>query len=152
MVLLFSSKVVVFTAQASPGPWPSRETRTAILTTRSPARPFVANYGERFHQRTASLTIRFGCTRDCSWALKLSDCFGKSGNGGCAIAPALASLMPITQTGISDDCEDIAEKWLSLSFTWSGKSFPLDIADSDRLDVLRKNPNRMAHVVKGYLI
>jgi hypothetical protein len=58
----------------------------------------------------------------------------------------------MTQTGISDDCADVVEKWLSLSFTWSGKSFPLDIADSDRLDVLRMNPNHMAHTVEGYLI
>ena len=60
--------------------------------------------------------------------------------------------MLIPQAGISDHRADVVEKWLSLSFTWSGKSFPLDIADSDRLDVLRENTGHMAHVFEGYLI
>ena len=60
--------------------------------------------------------------------------------------------MSIPQAGASDDYADVVEKWLSLSFTWSGKSFPLDIAESDRLDALRKNTSHMAHVVEGYLI
>ncbi|KAI9446705.1 HAD subfamily IIID h [Lactarius indigo] len=41
--------------------------------------------------------------------------------------------MSIPQGNVSDDCADVVEKWLALSFTWSGKSFPLDIADSDRI-------------------
>lgn len=60
--------------------------------------------------------------------------------------------MLLPQAGISDGSVDVVEKWLSLSFTWSGKSFPLDIADSDRLDVLQENTGRMAHIVEGYLI
>jgi hypothetical protein len=37
-----------------------------------------------------------------------------------------------------DGSESIAEKWISLSFTWSGRTFSLEIADSDRLDALKK--------------
>ena len=46
--------------------------------------------------------------------------------------------MSMSQAGASDDCAEVVEKWLSLSFTWAGKSFPLDIADSDRLDALKE--------------
>lgn len=37
------------------------------------------------------------------------------------------------QGDIADGGEGIVEKWISLSFTWSGRSFTLDIAHSDRL-------------------
>jgi len=39
-----------------------------------------------------------------------------------------------------DGSESVAEKWISLSFTWSGRSFSLEIADSDRFDALKKEP------------
>lgn len=37
------------------------------------------------------------------------------------------------------------EKWISLSFTWSGRSFTLDIAHSDRLEGLHDMIGRNAH-------
>jgi hypothetical protein len=37
-----------------------------------------------------------------------------------------------------DGSGSVAEKWISLSFTWSGRTFSLEIADSDRLDALKK--------------
>jgi len=44
---------------------------------------------------------------------------------------------PVYQGDIADGSEEIVEKWISLSFTWSGRSFTLDIAHSDRLDGLQ---------------
>jgi hypothetical protein len=41
------------------------------------------------------------------------------------------------QGNIADGSEDIVEKWISLSFMWSGRSFALDIAHSDRLGGLQ---------------
>jgi hypothetical protein len=38
---------------------------------------------------------------------------------------------------VADVGGGIAEKWTSLTFTWSGRSFSLDIADSDRLGALQ---------------
>ncbi|KAF8503797.1 HAD subfamily IIID h [Russula emetica] len=43
------------------------------------------------------------------------------------------SLGSITAGDIADGSECIVEKWISLSFTWSGRSFTLDIAHSDRI-------------------
>jgi len=37
------------------------------------------------------------------------------------------------QRDVTNDRESISEKWISLSFTWSGRSFTLQIADSDRI-------------------
>jgi ubiquitin-like domain-containing CTD phosphatase 1 len=37
------------------------------------------------------------------------------------------------------------EKWISLSFTWSGISFTLEIAHSDRLDGLQRDVGRNAY-------
>jgi len=49
----------------------------------------------------------------------------------------LSILTWYTQGDIVDGNEGIVEKWISLSFTWSGRSFTLDIAHSDRLDGLQ---------------
>ncbi|KAI0273463.1 HAD IIID h [Gloeopeniophorella convolvens] len=38
-----------------------------------------------------------------------------------------------TAVDVAVDEAGVAEKWISLSFTWSGKSFSLDIAESDRV-------------------
>jgi len=38
-----------------------------------------------------------------------------------------------TSDDVADDSECIEEKWISLSFTWSGRSFSLEIAHSDRI-------------------
>ena len=46
-------------------------------------------------------------------------------------------LIPVYQGDIAESSEGIVEKWISLSFTWSGRSFALDIAHSDRLDGLQ---------------
>jgi hypothetical protein len=49
----------------------------------------------------------------------------------------LSILTPVYQGNIADGNEGIVEKWISLSFTWSGRSFTLDIAHSDRSDGLQ---------------
>jgi len=50
---------------------------------------------------------------------------------------ALSSFDSITTVttlrDVTNDRESISEKWISLSFTWSGRSFTLQIADSDRI-------------------
>jgi hypothetical protein len=55
-----------------------------------------------------------------------------------------------TQQGdvTDDDRESISEKWISLSFTWSGRSFTLQIADSDRLDHCDETLVRILMVIK----
>ena len=46
---------------------------------------------------------------------------------------ALSILMSIHQGNIADGSEGFAERWISLSFTWSGRSFTFEVAQSDRL-------------------
>jgi hypothetical protein len=48
----------------------------------------------------------------------------------------LSVLTSAHQGDTADDSGNIVEKWISLSFTWSGRSFTLEIAHSDRLDGL----------------
>jgi hypothetical protein len=50
---------------------------------------------------------------------------------------SITAVTPVYQGDIADGSEGIVEKWISLSFTWSGRSFTLDIAYSDRLDGLQ---------------
>jgi hypothetical protein len=59
-------------------------------------------------------------------------------------------ILTSTQQGdvTDDDRESISEKWISLSFTWSGRSFTLQIADSDRLDHCDETLVRILMVIK----
>ncbi|KAI0282703.1 HAD IIID h [Russula brevipes] len=41
--------------------------------------------------------------------------------------------MSIYQGDIADGSDGFAERWISLSFTWSGRSFTFEVAQSDRL-------------------
>jgi len=53
-------------------------------------------------------------------------------------SPSTSTTFVTTLGDVMDGSESLAEKWISLSFTWSGRTFSLEIADSDRLDALIK--------------
>lgn len=51
-----------------------------------------------------------------------------------AVSMSPGSITAMATPGdIADGSEGIMEKWISLSFTWAGRSFTLDIAHSDRI-------------------
>ncbi len=54
-------------------------------------------------------------------------------------------LTSVYQSDVADCNEDMVEEWISLSFTWSGRSFTLEIAHSDRLDELQWYIGRKTH-------